>query len=43
MQEDSLHADGGWDDHNCTVGICNICDLRYDYCRCGADDDIFWD
>ena len=35
MKETELDIDGGWDDHACTVGICDLCDLRYDYCRCG--------
>jgi len=35
MEESSFDEDGGWDDHNCTLAICNICDLRVDYCRCG--------
>lgn len=42
MEENSFDDDGSWDAHQCTVGICE-CGLRYDYCRCGADDDIFWD
>jgi len=35
MREHELEEDGSWDAHQCSVGICTICDLRYDYCRCG--------
>jgi len=35
MREHELNDDGSWDAHQCTVGICDVCDLRYDYCRCG--------
>jgi len=39
MREHELDFDGTWDAHQCSVGICNICDLRYDYCRCGEGAD----
>jgi hypothetical protein len=36
MQESNLHEDGSWDAHGgVELAICNICDLRSDYCRCG--------
>ena len=39
--ESSMDDDGSWDAHQCSVGICDFCNLRYDYCRCGDGNDEY--